>query len=319
MRNLLTRLLALLLLPLIYAPAAQAQPKRSAPDFTRPQTFLRLADAFADEQDYYRAITEYKKVIHLFPDYEKLEWVHFQIGKMYYEGGRYAQAKHELLPLTDSRDKYLSFLSHNYIALSYYENTEYANAERLFGELRQHEAGKTYTTDYTIYMSMAAAGNKKFSDSLERMREAEKSWKDRRAPGTNTGGAEPQYQQFFEKTLPLLEKAAGLSNKSPFWAATFSALFPGGGHFLLGEWDTGIVSLSLVGGAAFLAYDGFMRDSPVQSILFTTFATGAYIGQIYSSYRTARKYNEELGDTEFRELNRQFRSLNVALQFQTRF
>jgi tetratricopeptide (TPR) repeat protein len=307
------------LLVLCLAGYASAAPKPSAPDFSRPQTFLQLADAFADEQDYYRAITEYKKVIHLFPNYEKLEWVHFQIGKMYYEGGRYAQAKHELLPLTDSRETQLRFLAHNYIALAYYENTEYANAERLFGELRQNEAGKAYTTDYTIYMSMAAAGNKNFANSLERMREAENLWKERRASGAVMGTADIQYQQFFEKTVPLLEKATRLSEKSPFWAATFSALFPGGGHFLLGEWDTGIVSLGLVGGAAFLAYDGFMRDSPVQSILFTTFATGAYIGQIYSSYRTARKYNEELGNTEFRELNRQFRSLNVALQFQTRF
>lgn len=308
-----------LLLPPGYAVYPAGRAAQAGPDFSRPQTFLRLADAFADEQDYYRAITEYKKVIHLFPQYEKLEWVHFQIGKLYYEGGRYPQAKHELLPLTDSRDRYLSFLAHNYIALSYYENTEYANAERLFGELRAHESGSAYTTDYTIYMSMAAAGNKKFSDSLERMREAERLWKERQTPDSSGGSIGPQYQQFFEKTLPLLEKASALSNKSPFWAATFSALFPGTGHFLLGEWDTGIVSLSLVGGAAFLAYDGFVRDSPVQSILFTTFATGAYIGQIYSSYRTARKYNQELGDAEFRELNRHFRSLNVALQFQTRF
>ncbi len=319
MRKLPKRLLLLFVLAPVSASAAQPQQKRSAPDFSRPQTFLNLADSFADEQDYYRAITEYKKVIHLFPEYEKLDWVHFQIGRMYYEGGRYAQAKHELLPLTDSRDRYLGFLAHNYIALSYYENTEYANAERLFGELREHEEGKSYTTDYTIYMSMAAAGNKRFAESLDRMREAEKMWKERHSSDQVAGGSEPHYQLFFEKTLPLLKKAAGLSEKSPFWAATFSALFPGGGHFLLGEWDTGIVSLSLVGGAAFLAYDGFMRDSAVQSILFTTFATGAYIGQIYSSYRTARKYNEELGDAEFRELNRQFRSLNVALKFQTRF
>ena len=83
-----------------------AAPK-TKPDFSKPQTFLHLADAFADEQDYYRAITEYKKVIFLFPDYEKLDWVHFQIGKMYYEGGRFPQAKHELLPLTESKDEKL--------------------------------------------------------------------------------------------------------------------------------------------------------------------------------------------------------------------
>jgi tetratricopeptide (TPR) repeat protein len=319
MSNWLSGLAILFLLPFLNASADKTQAKRSAPDFSRPQTFLQLADAFADEQDYYRAITEYKKVIHLFPDYEKIDWVHFQIGKMYYEGGRYAQAKHELLPLTESRDTHLRFLAHNYIALAYYENTEYANAERLFGELRQSEAGKAYATDYTLYMSMAAAGNKKFAAALEHMREAENLWKERLSPAMTAAGAQSQYQQFFDKSLPLLEKATKLSQKSPFWAATFSALFPGGGHFLLGEWDTGIVSLSLVGGAAFLAYDGFVRESAVQAVIFTTFATGAYIGQIYSSYRTARKYNEELGDAEFRELNRHFRSLSIALQFQTRF
>ena len=289
------------------------------PDFTRPQTFLRLADAFADEQDYYRAITEYKKVIHLFPKYEKLDWVHFQIGKMYYEGGRYPQAKHEFLPLTDSADARLKFISLNFMALSYYENTEYTNSARLFADLKTDSAGKPYLLDYTIYSSMAAAGDRKFAEARKEMTSARDQWKAKQPGVEGAAAVLPQYDSFFEKTLPLLEKAEQLSTKSPYWAVFFSAIFPGGGHFFLGEWDTGIVSLSLVGGAAFLAYDGFMRDSTVQSILFTTFATGAYIGQAYSSYRTARKYNEELGDAEFRELNRQFRSLNVALQFQTRF
>ena len=297
-------------------PALFAAPK--PPDFTRPQTFLQLADAFADEHDYYRAITEYKKVIHLFPQYEKLEWVHFQIGKMYYEGGRYPQAKNEFLPLTDSTDARLKFLAHNFMALSYYENAEYTNSARLFAELKENPSGKPYLLDYTIYASMSAAGDKKFGEALKSMTEAKTAWKNKQ-PAPDSLAVLPQYEPFFEKSIGLLEKAEKLSEKSPYWAVFFSAIFPGGGHFFLGEWDTGIVSLSLVGGAAFLAYDGFVRESTVQSILFTTFATGAYIGQAYSSYRTARKYNEELGDAEFRELNRQFRSLNVALQFQTRF
>jgi tetratricopeptide (TPR) repeat protein len=304
----------------IFCSAAAAAPKtKAAPikaDFSRPQTFLHLADAFADEQDYYRAITEYKKVIFLFPGYEKLEWVHFQIGKMYYEGGRFPQAKHELLPLTESREERLKFLALNYIALSYYENLEYSNADRLFSDLRSMPAGAPYALDYTIYTGMAAAGNRKFGDAFDRMTAAKKTWSEKNATGS---ALNPQYEQFFDKTLPILDKARELSTKSPYWALFFSALLPGGGHFFLGEWDTGIVSLSLIGGAAFLAYDGFANNNTVQSVIFTTFATGAYIGQMYSSYRTARKYNEELGDAEFRELTRQFRSLNVALQFQSRF
>lgn len=291
----------------------------AGPDFSKPQTFLNLADAFADEGDYYRAITEYKKVIHLFPRYEKLDWVHFQIGRMYYEGGKFPQAKHELLPLTDGSDKRLKFLAYNYIALSYYENAEYGNAERLFGELRTDPQGEAYRLDYTIYGSMAAAGKRRFGEAHERMLTAKKSWQEKSLQASPNSPAAAQYEEFFKTSIPLLEKASELSTKSPYWAIFFAAIFPGGGHFFLREWDTGIVSLSLVGGAAFLAYDGFRNESAVQSIIFTTFATGAYIGQIYSSYRTARKYNDELGDTEFRDLTRAFRSLNIALQFQSRF
>lgn len=291
----------------------------SGPDFSKPQTFLNLADAFADEGDYYRAITEYKKVIHLFPRYDKLDWVHFQVGRMYYEGGKFPQAKHELLPLTDVADKRLKFLAYNYIALSYYENAEYANAERLFGELKTDPQGEAYGLDYTIYGGMAAAGKRKFREAYDRMLAARKAWEEKSTAVTTNTAADVQYGEFFKTSIPLLEKASELSTKSPYWAIFFAAIFPGGGHFFLREWDTGIVSLSLVGGAAFLAYDGFRNESAVQSVIFTTFATGAYIGQIYSSYRTARKYNDELGDTEFRDLTRAFRSLNIALQFQTRF
>lgn len=305
-----------LLFFLVLADAALAKTNAHvAPDFSRPQTHLKIADHFADEHDYYRAITEYKKVVFLFPHYEKIDWVHFQIGRMYYEGGRYPQAKHELLPLTESKDDNLKFFAHNYIALSYYENAEFANAERLFEELKTTSAGAPYALDYTIYTGMAAAGKRDFKSAYDRVTNAKKIWQEK----TGDSGNLLQYKTFFDSALPLVDKARDLSPKSPYWAIFFSVLFPGGGHFFLREWDTGFVSLSLVGGAAFLAYDGFMRESTVQALIFTTFATGAYIGQIYSSYRTARKYNEELGDMEFRELTRQFRSLNVALQFQTRF
>ncbi|HRP69411.1 MAG TPA: hypothetical protein PLY93_07765 [Turneriella sp.] len=291
------------------APAAK-------PDFAKPKTFLNLADRFADEQDYYRAITEYKKVIFLFPEYEKLDWVHFQIGKMYYEGGRFPQAKNELIPLTEAKDEKLQFYALNYIALSYFENEEYSNAERLFLQLKEKDEGKIYWLDYTIYAGMATAGNHNFAEAYTRIENAQNEWKKSSVKGDKFHA---QYGNFFEKAIPLLDDARKLSEKSPFWATLFSILLPGGGHVYLGEWDTGIVSFTLVGGAAFLAYDGFMKDNMVQSIIFTTFATGAYIGQAYSSYRTARKYNAELGNEEWRTLKREFHSLNVALQFQSQF
>lgn len=207
-----------LLFFLVLADAAFAKTNAHvAPDFSRPQTHLKIADHFADEHDYYRAITEYKKVVFLFPHYEKIDWVHFQIGRMYYEGGRYPQAKHELLPLTESKDDNLKFFAHNYIALSYYENAEFANAERLFEELKTTSAGAPYALDYTIYTGMAAAGKRDFKSAYDRVTNAKKIWQEK----TGDSGNLPQYKTFFDSALPLVDKARDLSPKSPYWAIFF--------------------------------------------------------------------------------------------------
>ena len=52
-------------------------------DFNKPQWILKFADSLADTGDFYRAITEYKRSLFLFPNYEKNEWVNLQIGKLY--------------------------------------------------------------------------------------------------------------------------------------------------------------------------------------------------------------------------------------------
>ena len=111
-------------------------------DFQRPQTHLSFADALADEGDFFRAITEYKRVMHYFPKYEKREWVRFQIGRMYFLGGRYEQSKEYLVPLTITTDKKLLFYTNNFLALAYFENQEFINAHRLFSRLKKKKIKK---------------------------------------------------------------------------------------------------------------------------------------------------------------------------------
>jgi tetratricopeptide (TPR) repeat protein len=53
---------------------------------------LKVADAFMAEGEYYRAVTEYKKFIILFPGSKKTDYALYGIGLAYYHGDEFEQA-----------------------------------------------------------------------------------------------------------------------------------------------------------------------------------------------------------------------------------
>ena len=53
---------------------------------------LKIADTFMEEGDYYRAITEYKKFLILFPNSAKAAYGSFNIGLAFFKGEEYGAA-----------------------------------------------------------------------------------------------------------------------------------------------------------------------------------------------------------------------------------
>ncbi len=277
------------------------------PDFSKPQTFLKYADALADDGDYYRAISEYKRVLFYFPQYDKKNWVYLQIGRMYYLGGRYEPAKDYLVPLTvDSvKEPQLPFYARNFLALTYYENNEFINSQRLFAELAGKKQSVVKPLDYRIYQILSSAQLNKFTDAKNLAIAEQKKLK---------GDDKEVYKDFFKRSIKVLDKAEHLSYKSSSWAIFWSAIFPGAGHLYLSQYDNALVSFLLVSGAGLLAADGFINERIVQAGIFTTLGTGFYIGQIYSSFRGVRKFNRRLGIPENKQLVREFKLLNVEIR-----
>ena len=64
---------------------------------------LKIADAFMEEGEYYRAVTEYKKFLILFPDSGKADYATFEIGMAYFKGEEYGAAARSFLAM---REKY---------------------------------------------------------------------------------------------------------------------------------------------------------------------------------------------------------------------
>ena len=86
--------------------------------------------------------------------------------------------------------------------------------------------------------------------------------------------------------------------KKPFVAALFSTIIPGTGKMYTKNWKDGIISLILVGVNAWQAYRGFDQygESSVYGWVFAGISTSFYLGNIFGSHKSAKKYNKRLDD-----------------------
>ncbi len=95
-----------------------------------------MADALMEEGEYYRAITEYKKFLILFPDSVKTDYVLCQIGMAYYRGEEYAPAVRSFSYLTQKypQSEYAA-KSYYFEGLSYWKLKKYQDSKTAFQSL----------------------------------------------------------------------------------------------------------------------------------------------------------------------------------------
>jgi len=93
--------------------------------------------------------------------------------------------------------------------------------------------------------------------------------------------------------LKLSELSVKVKYKKTIIASSLSLILPGTGKIYTGNWKDGMFSLSLIAANSFLAYRGFSNKG-IKSVYGWTFASiafGFYIGNIYGSVQSAKKYN----------------------------
>ncbi|MBN2756872.1 MAG: hypothetical protein JXR51_06800 [Bacteroidales bacterium] len=96
----------------------------------------------------------------------------------------------------------------------------------------------------------------------------------------------------------LAFKTKEVKYKKPFNAALFSALIPGSGKIYTKRWKDAVISFLFVGLNSWQSYRGFNKNGSesVYGWVFAGFASGFYVGNIYGSYKSAKKYNKEIDD-----------------------
>jgi hypothetical protein len=97
------------------------------------------------------------------------------------------------------------------------------------------------------------------------------------------------------KPLKLLsDEANHAKRKSPPLAAIMSTVIPGTGKIYTGDWKDAIISMITIGFSGYQAYRGFKIKGTEKPMgwIFGSIATGFYLGNIYGSNKSAKRYNK---------------------------
>ncbi|MCU0578552.1 MAG: tetratricopeptide repeat protein [Desulfobacterota bacterium] len=240
---------------------------------------LRVADGFLAEQEYYRAITEYLRFRFLFPDSGRGDYVLLQIGRAYLRGGepdraaknfRLLAAQYPASPLM-GQSRFLE-------GLALWKGKDRAAAAAVFEELA---AGAP--NDQAPRALAALALLRLEGDDVRGAREALQRF--------TAGHADHAWGPRVREAEAGLAAYEGLPQKSEVLAGILSGILPGAGYAYAEEFATGFMSLGVNGAFVTAAWAAFANGLEAVGILAGGIGLPFYIGNIYGSVLSARKWN----------------------------
>jgi tetratricopeptide (TPR) repeat protein len=241
---------------------------------------LRIADAFMDEGEYYRAVTEYKKFLILFPDLDQSGYVLFRIGMAYYKGEEYESSVRSFASLRQKHGEgpYAS-QSYYYEGLSQWKLKKYETARTSFQALVNDYPQSELAPMALVADSLVALDMEKIDDSirqLERLRYRYPEYpKSRTAP----------------EAIRMLERYQNLPAKSETLAGAMSAVLPGSGYFYAGHYSDGVTAFLISGLSIAGTVFAFQQENYAVAGVVGGVGLPFYLGNIYGSANAARKWN----------------------------
>ena len=102
-------------------------------------------------------------------------------------------------------------------------------------------------------------------------------------------------QKSLSNEIRIIDKGFHLKQKSPFLAGFMSSIVPGSGKIYTKKWKDGLISTIIIGGLAWQAYRSFSKKGVSSAYGWATASIGFgfYLGNIYGSVKSAKKYNKQ--------------------------
>lgn len=241
---------------------------------------LRVADAFMEEKEYYRAITEYKRYIILFPDSARGDYAVFQTGIAYLDGGDSDSAVRSLKLL---QERYPSSpyagASVFYIGVAHWKGKRTGESRTAFLDIVEKHPDSPYAPQALIAASLVEMDAGEVAASRELLDRFTRDYPERReTPNVHTA-------------ITIIDKYNEIPQKSEVLAGIMSAVIPGAGYAYAGDYGTAFMSFVVNG--AFIAgvWTAFAQELYAVGALVGGVGVPFYIGNIYGSALAVKKWN----------------------------
>lgn len=254
-----------------------------ATGFAQEKTSFGYAAHLMQSRDYYRAISEFKRIAFFSKDSTEIQASYMQIARAYYKSGHFKSSVSYCGTLLNmgglSSQLYLK--SENYLGLNYYALGMNARADAIFSRNAKIDSSGFSTlfdglvkTDALKWQEASAIFNK---------------LKDKQNRALSILGTE---------LSDRVSRGRFLSYKSPVLSGVLSALIPGSGQLYSEHPVDALQAFLFVGAFAFSSYAAYKYDSQRKGpYIATGLALGItslfHFGNILGAYKTAQYYNQK--------------------------
>jgi tetratricopeptide (TPR) repeat protein len=241
------------------------------------EKMLSFADSLFDRGDYYRAITEYERVLFFYPDHPLAPTARFQIANSYFRGERHEQALERFRALTrEYPNEEIGRRAYFMLGEVYYQMRDYGRAVDVFTMFIETYSGDRQVDAARIRIGWAYLRQGKWREASEEFQKL------------------PPESPLHDQGKALAEGARdypGIPRKSPSLAGGLSAVLPGAGQLYIERPGDAAVSFLLNGAFIWAAAEAFHNDNDVTGAILLFFESGWYLGNIYNAVSGAHKFN----------------------------
>jgi TolA-binding protein/TM2 domain-containing membrane protein YozV len=262
---------------LFFAPRSAAE----AHDVDPCTSQFEFAQKLFHENDYERAITEYKRCIFLFPESILSQEAALMIGHSYFKEERWSE----------------SVLSFGKFIERYPESSDIAEAYYYKGAGERRL--KRYEDALSSLKTIQKLDSEEYRDRAVVERALVNVDKDNWKKAQMLFSTLHEDSDYFDSALIFskgLDNVGNMPRKSPILAGTLAACLPGAGHLYTERYRDALVAFLLNGAFIGAAYEFFDDENYSAGIIASVFELGWYAGNIYSAVGSAHKFNRRMRD-----------------------
>jgi len=270
-------LLGAALVLLTQIPGADAQP----PLREEPEKILGFAHHLLSEGDAYRAVTEYRAFLFLFPGHAKEEEARFFLGKAHQKERDWSEALEAFRQAAEGKEGNGSW--------AWEAALEYGETLLLAGQPAAAAKTLEEVADTPRWDRIRGRALYRAAWGWLQAREWEQAIRtlERIPPDDPLRKAAEQRREEIAREVPSLPQ------RDPWLAGGLAAILPGSGHMYSGRVKEGLTSFLLngafVAGAVFSVREGYLVTAGILSF----FELGWYLGGISTAAREAEQFNRE--------------------------